>query len=53
MDMEQGSQRVLNMAWDMEKDGSLTVVEDQPLARAAIPPSPTRGVETREDAGDA
>lgn len=26
LDMEQGSQRVLNLAWDMEKDGSLQVV---------------------------
>jgi biopolymer transport protein ExbB len=26
LDMEQGSQRVLNLAWDMEKEGSLEVV---------------------------
>ena len=53
MDMETGAQRVLNMAWDMEKDGSLSVVDDVPLARAAIPPSPTRGVETVDDPSDA
>ena len=26
LDMEQGTQRVLNLAWDMEADGTLTVV---------------------------
>ncbi|MEQ9569575.1 MAG: MotA/TolQ/ExbB proton channel family protein [Longimicrobiales bacterium] len=48
LDMEQGAQRVLNMAWDMEKDGSLTVVDDVPLSREAVPPSAARGLETTE-----
>ncbi len=39
LDMEQGAQRVLNLAWDLEKDGRLAVIEDVPLARAALPPS--------------
>ena len=27
MDMEQGTQQILNLAWDMEKEGKLTVVK--------------------------
>lgn len=41
--MEQGAQRVLNLAWDMEKDGRLTVVDDTPLGRDAVPPSAVSG----------
>lgn len=48
MDMEQGAQKVLNMAWDMEKDGSLVVLDDVPLSREAVPPSAARGLETTE-----
>jgi biopolymer transport protein ExbB len=33
LDMEQGAQKVLNLAWDMERDGSLTVLSrDEVLA---------------------
>ena len=28
LDMEQGTQRVLNLAWDMEKDGSIEIVSN-------------------------
>lgn len=52
LDMEQGSQRVLNLAWDMEKDGSLTVLDDVPLAREAVPPSAARGTELTEASPD-
>jgi biopolymer transport protein ExbB len=43
LDMEQGSQRILELAWDLEKEGSLEVVGEQasagwtPEARAAVP----------------
>jgi biopolymer transport protein ExbB len=55
LDMEQGSQRILNLAWDMEKDGRLQVVGQTahvpggrapgaragvPSARPASPPAP-------------
>ena len=33
LDMEQGSQRVLNLAWDLEKEGRLTVVGKDEVAR--------------------
>ncbi len=52
LDMEQGAQRVLNMAWDMEKDGSLTVIDDVPLAREAVPPSAARGTEITDASPD-
>ncbi len=29
MDMEQGTQQILNLAWDMEKEGKLTVVRKE------------------------
>ena len=36
MEMESGAQRILNIAWDMEKDGRLKVVkEDRVVSRAA------------------
>jgi biopolymer transport protein ExbB len=46
MDMEQGAQRILNLAWDLEKDGTLSVYDDVPLGRSAVPPSPTSGTTT-------
>ena len=52
MDMEQGAQRILNLAWDLEKDGSLAVYEDVPLSRSAVPPSPTPGTTTVEGDSD-
>ncbi len=52
MDMEQGAQRVLNLAWDLEKDGTLSVYDDVPVARAAVPPSPTPGTTRIEEAED-
>ena len=38
LDMEQGSQKVLAMAWDFEKDGSLKVVDE----KRAVQPLPAR-----------
>lgn len=38
LDMEQGSQRVLAMAWDFEKEGSLKVVEE----KRTVQPLPAR-----------
>jgi len=38
LDMEQGAQRILSMAWDFEKDGSLKVVEE----KRVIEPLPAR-----------
>ena len=35
VDMEQGAQTVLNLAWDLEKEGRLSVVEDVNAARSA------------------
>jgi len=54
LDMEQGSQKVLALAWDFEKDGRLKVVEERrkaaevPLRRAGAspassPPAPQGG----------
>ena len=34
MDMEQGTQQILNLAWDMEKEGKLTVVRKEKARRA-------------------
>ncbi len=39
LDMEQGSQRILNLAWDMEKDGRLEVVEEVLIRAPSAPPS--------------
>ncbi len=39
LDMEQGSQRILNLAWDMEKDGRLKVVDEPVAARKSAPPT--------------
>lgn len=39
LDMEQGSQRILNLAWDLEKDGRLKVIEDAKMPRKASPPT--------------
>jgi biopolymer transport protein ExbB len=38
LDMEQGAQKVLALAWDFEKDGTLTVVEE----RIRVQPLPAR-----------
>ena len=37
LDMEQGAQKVLNIAWDMEKAGTLTVTSEVPLG-SSVPP---------------
>ena len=34
LDMEQGTQQILNLAWDMEKEGKLTVVKKAPVRRS-------------------
>lgn len=39
LDMEQGAQKILAMAWDFEKDGSLTVVDEK---RVVAPLAPRR-----------
>jgi biopolymer transport protein ExbB len=33
LDMEQGTQQILNLAWDMEKEGKLTVVRKEAQRR--------------------
>jgi hypothetical protein len=33
MDMEQGTQQILNLAWDMEKQGKLHIVRKQAVRR--------------------
>lgn len=38
LDMEQGSQKILALAWDFEKDGSLKVVEETKRRSQALPP---------------
>jgi biopolymer transport protein ExbB len=38
LDMEQGAQRILSLAWDFEKDGTLNVVEE----RVRVQPLPAR-----------
>ena len=37
LDMETGAQRILNVAWDMEKDGRLKVIHDDVKAQRAAP----------------
>lgn len=57
VDMEQGAQEVFNLAWDLERDGRLSIVDDRreggkaPGARTTMdsPVSPIGGV--TEDAG--
>ena len=62
MDMEQGTQHILNLAWDMEREGNLTIVKKATVRRAlsgvgsasapmvSTPPAPeTKG---NEDAGE-
>jgi len=29
VDMEQGSQKIINLAWDLEKDGRLTIIKKE------------------------
>jgi len=65
IDMEQGTQQILNLAWDMEKAGSLVVTNTKVPAQAmsvgtpeartppASPPAPaTESSELRDGAGD-
>ncbi len=52
LDMEQGAQRILNIAWDLEKDGRLQVVKEGqravPRAEPAVArPAPSPEVDTR------
>lgn len=42
LDMEQGAQRILNIAWDLEKDGRLEVVAESARRVARAEPSPAR-----------
>ncbi len=35
LDMEQGAQKILNLAWDMEKKGSLEILRKKKLAKPA------------------
>jgi len=63
MDMEQGSQRILSMAWDFEKDGSLNVVEEtrtvqplparRPKGAPSSPPPPVSETAVPETGADA
>ncbi len=36
MDMEQGTQQILNLAWDMEKEGKLKIVKKEVAARRQL-----------------
>ena len=38
LDMEQGTQQILNLAWDMEKEGKLNIVRQEmaPLALSGV-----------------
>ena len=36
MDMEQGTQQILNLAWDMEKEGKLNIVKKEAAARRQL-----------------
>lgn len=36
MDMEQGTQQILNLAWDMEKEGKLNIVKKEVAARRQL-----------------
>ncbi|MDT8368977.1 MAG: MotA/TolQ/ExbB proton channel family protein [Longimicrobiales bacterium] len=52
LDMEQGAQRILNIAWDLEKDGRLTVVKEKRGHLARAEPSVARSSGT-PPSGDA
>lgn len=52
VDMEQGSQRILNLAWDLEKEGKIQIRSKEPAqsgagkaAAAAAPPQAESGTE--------
>lgn len=47
LDMEQGSQKILALAWDFEKDGTLKVVEE----KVAAPSLPARRPKSAPQAG--
>lgn len=41
VDMEQGAQRIINLAWDLEKEGKIEIVEENVAAGVAAPaPAP-------------
>ncbi len=43
VDMEHGSQRIINLAWDLEKEGKIEIFqpqEDVPTPAIAVPPAP-------------
>jgi len=42
VDMEQGTQQLLNLAWDMERDGQLTVVGGRPVVPSSRPQTGVR-----------
>ncbi len=52
MDMEQGTQQILNLAWDMEKEGKLTVVK-KASGRRELSGIGSRSSAVARDAGDA
>jgi biopolymer transport protein ExbB len=39
LDMETGAQRILNVAWDFQKDGRLEVTEDERVLQITVPDS--------------
>lgn len=55
VDMEQGAQEVFNIAWDLERDGKLEVVDDRrgdaapAVAAAPSAPAPEADTETTEE----
>ncbi len=59
VDMEQGAQEVLNLAWDLEKEGRLEIVEEKvwPRGRRSAPatsaPSPPAAPEAPGEGGGA
>ena len=56
VDMEQGAQEALNLAWDLEKSGQLVVVEEtkkQSMRTAPPPPPPPAPEATQSDVAEA
>ena len=43
VDMEQGAQKIINLAWDLEKDGHIQIIEKQerPVRAASSSPGPS------------
>lgn len=50
LDMEQGAQRILSMAWDFEKDGSLRVLDEKRVVEP-LPARRPRGAPTTTPSG--